>query len=71
MMITSSLDVNTVCALQNHGKMNTNRVISITKTEKKKQLIISSPPWMSFQSEYKGFVDLLWFLLASSEAVTS
>lgn len=70
-MITSSLDVNTIYALQNHGNMNTNRMISITKTEKKKHLIISSPPWMIFQSEYKGFVDLLWFLLASSEAVTS
>lgn len=71
MMITYSLDVITVYALQNHGNMNTNRVISITKNEKKKHLIILSPSQMSFQSEYKGFVNLLWFLLASSEAVTS
>lgn len=38
MMITYSLDVNTVCALQNHGNMNTNRMIIITKTEKKKSI---------------------------------
>jgi len=43
-MITSCLDVNIVYALQTHGNMNTNKISSIIKAEKKKPLIISTPP---------------------------